>query len=60
MENNDRISSIKRIKLLLLFNTLQCTYVAILYLQTSTMIEFISCTDGPPATGPVTNVMYII
>ena len=23
------------------------------------MIEFISCTDGPQATGPVANLMYI-
>ena len=46
--------------LLLLFKTLQCTYVAISYIQTSTMIKFISCTDGPQATGPVANVMYII
>ena len=23
------------------------------------MIEFISCTDSPQATGPVANVMYI-
>ena len=42
------------------FKTLQWTYVAILYIQTSTMIKFISCTDGPQATGPVANVMYII
>ena len=43
-----------------LFKTLQCTYVAISYIQTSTMIKFTSCTDGPQATGPVANVMYII
>ena len=48
------------ILLLLLFTTLQCTYVAISYIQTSIMIKFISCTDGPQATGPVANVMYII
>ena len=50
----------KIIIIILLFKTLQCTYVAISYIQTSTMIKFISCTDGPQATGPVANVMYII
>ena len=29
-------------------------------MQTSTMIKFISCTDGPQATGPVANIMYSI
>ena len=50
----------KIIIIILLFKTLQCTYVAISYIQTSTMIKFISCTDGPQATGPVANDMYII
>ena len=35
----------------LIFTVHLCVTVAISYIQTSTVIEFISCTDGPQATG---------
>ena len=34
--------------------------ISISYIQTITMIKFISCTDGPQATGPVANVICIL